>query len=265
MIHLALPLLLALSGCAAGPAATAAEAADTVIAEIRSQMIAIPAGQFLMGSQAGIAEDELPVREVSVRAFRMSRFEVTAGQYATFAAHTGRTHAAVAPEGASLPAINVSWDDAQEFIVWLNALSGERYRLPSESEWEYAARAGSAAAYWWGDAFAAERVNGTGIHGQDRWLEAAPVGQLAANPFGLYDMLGNVWEWTADCYLPDYTGAPADGTARVGEPACGRVLRGGSWSDTALWLRTATRNWFESGERFDYIGFRLAHDQGDYQ
>ncbi len=254
------PLVIPLSGCAAGPAATAADAAGTVIAEIRSQMIEIPSGHFRMGSEAGAAEDEMPARDVSVRAFRLSRFEVTAAQYAAFAAATGRMQAVVLPEAASLPAVNVSWDDAQAFIAWLNALSGESFRLPTEAEWEYAARAGSPAAYWWGDAFAADRVNGTGIHGRDRWLEAAPVGQFAANPFELHDMLGNAWEWTADCYFPDYAGAPSDGTARAGEPACGRVLRGGSWSDTAAWLRTATRNWFESGERFDYIGFRLAQD-----
>lgn len=215
-----------------------------------------------MGSESGTAEDEMPVREVAVRAFRMSRFEVTAAQYAAFVAATGRVPAAVAPGSELLPAVNVSWDDAQAFIAWLNAWGGERYRLPSEAEWEYAARGGSATAYWWGDAFEPHRLNGTGVHGQDRWMEVAPAGQFAANPFGLHDMLGNVWEWTADCYYPDYEGAPADGSARTDDPACGRVLRGGSWSDTALWLRSATRNWFESGERFDYIGFRLAQDTG---
>lgn len=229
-----------------------------LIGQIRAEMVTIPAGRFRMGNPPGVVEDEHPQHDVTVRGFRLGRFEVTAAQFAEFAKATGRS--AEASGEAAYPAVNVSWDDAQAFIQWLNAVSGERYRLPTEAEWEYAARAGSISTYPWGDAFDATQLNGTGLHGRDRWLETAPVGQFAPNAFGLYDMLGNVWEWTQDCYRPDYEGAPVDGGARAEEPGCGRVLRGGSWSDRAEWLRPATRNWFDAGDRFDYVGFRLAAD-----
>lgn len=246
---------MALSGCDRGPDRPAYAA---LLDEIRTQMVTIPAGRFRMGSLSGVAEDEQPVHEVALKSFRLARFEVTAAQFAVFAAASGRT---IALSSDPLqPAVNVSWNDAQAFIEWLNRLSGESYRLPTEAEWEYAARAGSTTAYEWGDTFEAERLNGTGTQGRDRWLEIAPVGQFAPNAFGLYDMLGNVWEWTADCYHSNYEGAPIDGSARPGAASCGRVLRGGSWSDQADWLRSATRNWFDAADRFDYIGLRLAHD-----
>jgi len=234
------------------------ERLSALLAGIREQLVRIPAGRFTMGSASGTGEDEHPAREVFVRSFHLARVEVTAAQYAVFADATGRT--AAASSGESHPAVNVSWDDARAFIEWLNALGGDHYRLPTEAEWEYAARAGTTTTYWWGDTFDAELLNGTGVHGKDRWLETAPVGQFPPNDFGLQDMLGNVWEWTADCYYPNYEGAPTDSSARSGEAACGRVLRGGSWSDRAEWLRLAARNWFDATDRFDYVGLRLAHD-----
>lgn len=222
-------------------------------------MVTIPAGRFLMGNPPGVAEDEHPQHEVAVRSFRLGRFEVTAAHFAKFAEATGHAMAVQYGEG-DYPAINVSWEDAQLFVRWLNGISGEQYRLPTEAEWEYAARAGSTSTYPWGEAFDATLLNGTGRHGRDQWLEVAPTGQFSPSAFGLYDMLGNVWEWTQDCYRPDYSGAPADGSSLEVEPGCGRVLRGGSWSDRAEWLRPATRNWFDAGDRFDYVGFRLAAD-----
>ncbi len=248
-------LSMALWGCGQGPDKPAHAA---LLDEIRAQMVTIPAGRFRMGSLFAAAEDEQPVHEVALRSFRLARFEVTAAQFAVFAVASGRK--AKLPADPLQPAVNVSWDDAHAFVDWLNGLSGESYRLPTEAEWEYAARAGSTTAYWWGDAFEPERLNGTGMHGRDRWPEIAPVGQFAPNAFGLYDMLGNVWEWTTDCYHSSYEGAPIDGSARSGAAACGRVLRGGSWSDQAEWLRSATRNWFDAADSFDYIGLRLAHD-----
>lgn len=261
-------VLTLLAGCAIqNPRVAASNATPdhaVLIDEIRAGMTMIPAGRFQMGnppnaSQTGVAEDEHPQHEVTLRSFRLGRFEVAAAHFAEFARATGRT-APVQSSDGKYPAINVSWHDAQLFIQWLNAVSGERYRLPTEAEWEYAARAGSTAAYPWGETFDATQLNGTGLHGRDQWLETAPLGQFAANAFGVYDMLGNVWEWTQDCYRPDYEGASADGSPREEESGCGRVLRGGSWSDRAEWLRPATRNWFDAGERFDYVGFRLAAD-----
>jgi len=220
-------------------------------------MVRLPSGRFVMGSDGGIAEDEHPAHEVSVSDFAISRHEVTYEQYAAFAAATAREFSSSFQQPGH-PVINVSWDDAQAFADWLNAENGTRYRLPSEAEWEYAARAGSQSVYGWGDEFVPRNVNGSG--GQDGWAETALVGSFPPNAFGLHDMLGNVWEWTADCYHPDYTGASGTSVPRAGPGTCGRVLRGGSWSDTASWLRPATRNWFDRTDRFDYVGFRLAHD-----
>ncbi|MEQ1579145.1 MAG: SUMF1/EgtB/PvdO family nonheme iron enzyme [Steroidobacteraceae bacterium] len=231
-----------------------------LLAELQAQMVVIPPGRFEMGSLPGQGEDEQPVHAVTVASFMMSRYEVSASQFAIFEKATGRTPVGDGSSGERRPAANISWDDAVAFIKWLNALGGTRYRLPSEAEWEYAARGGLATAYWWGDSYQQGRVNGSGLGGADVWAETAPVDTLAANAYGLYHVLGNVWEWTADCYFPDYDGATPDGSARKGDDACGRVLRGGSWSDTPVWLRASTRNWFDRTERFDYVGFRLAAD-----
>ena len=231
-----------------------------LISQIRTQLVEIPAGRYQMGSSLGDADDELPVHWVEVPGFRLSRHEITASQFAVFERSTGRASGGGLVSNHDHPALNISWDDAIAFIEWLNQIGSVRYRLPTEAEWEYAARAGTTSRYWWGDEYQADFLNGTGVSGDDRWLETAPVGSFPANGFGLHDMLGNVWEWTLDCYEPTYAGAPADGSATEDQPACGRVLRGGSWSDTPIWLRTATRNWFDRGERFDYVGFRLAAD-----
>jgi len=233
----------------------------SLVNELESGMVLVPEGRFLMGSASGVGEDEHPVHPVTVNAFLLSRFEVTASQFAVFERETGRP-ATQNPLQANHPAINISWDDAMAFIRWLNQSSRLRFRLPSESEWEYAARAGATTEYWWGNDFVPGRINGTGLRGDDTWTETAPVDSLAPNGRGLYHVLGNVWEWTADCYYADYAGSPGDGSARPGEDACGRVLRGGSWSDTPAWLRVSTRNWFDRTERFDYVGVRLAADPG---
>ena len=173
------------------------------------------------------------------------------------ASRAGPTHAMRPSCTAMAPSATT---DAAAFIDWLHGFGALQYRLPSEAEREYAARCGSASGYWWGEAYEPAFVNGSGLGGADRWAETAPVGSLSPNGYGLYHVLGNVWEWTTDCYFPDYGGAPDDGSARRGEETCGRVLRGGSWSDTPVWLRTSTRNWFDRTERFDYVGFRLAAD-----
>lgn len=234
----------------------------SLLAELQSDMVVIPPGRFQMGSPPGRGEDEQPLHSVTVRSFLMSKYEVSASQFAIFEQATGRTPDSNGQLGGEHPAANISWDDAVGFVSWLNSLSSGRYRLPSEAEWEYAARGGSSAAYWWGESYLAGQVNGTGLGAADVWAETAPVNSLAANAYGLHHVLGNVWEWTADCYFPDYGSAPADGSARSGDDACGRVLRGGSWSDTPMWLRVSTRNWFDRTERFDYIGFRLVADLG---
>jgi formylglycine-generating enzyme required for sulfatase activity len=254
-----------------------------IVAPPEPAMVGIPAGRFPMGSADGDS-DERPIHEVVLdRDFEMGRYEVTFEEYDAFAAATGR--AKPDDEGwrrGRRPVINVSREDAVAYTRWLSAKTGKAYRLPSEAEWEYAARAGTTTAWFWGD-------DKEGLcdfaNGQDQTLDGAettwestlktfrlwdpapcedgfvytaPVGSLAANDFGLYDTAGNVWEWTTDCWHDDYKGAPEDGSAW--EPGCGRalVVRGGAWDDRPGGLRSASRFGDGPAYRGGDLGFRLA-------
>ena len=152
--------------------------------------------------------------------------------------------------------INVSWDDATAYVAWLSKKTGKSYRLLSEAEYEYAARAGTQTAYPWGDAIGANDANCLGCASQ--WDgKTAPVGSFAANGFGLYDMVGNVWEWTRDCHHDTYSGAPADGSAWTSGDCSRRVSRGGSGGNVARDLRSADRVSGPTDDRGPYIGFRV--------
>ena len=156
------------------------------------------------------------------------------------------------------PVIYVSWNDAKRYVRWLSRKTGKAYRLPSESEWEYAARAGTQTVYSWGDEIGVNRANCRGCGSQWDDSKTAPVGSFGANAWGLHDMHGNVREWVEDCWNGSYAGAPADGSAwRAGNCAV-RVLRGGSWSGRPSNLRAADRNWYTTGNRNFNRGFRVA-------
>jgi formylglycine-generating enzyme required for sulfatase activity len=159
------------------------------------------------------------------------------------------------------PVVCVSWADARAYAAWLSQITGLRYRLPSEAEWEYAARAGTATARYWGDDMAQictyANVLEVGIQCADGHLNTAPVGTFRANAFGLFDMLGNVSEWTEDCWFPTHDGAPTDGGARSGSDCAQRVLRGGSWNADPWRVRAATRSGIAPGTRNAEIGFRV--------
>ena len=145
--------------------------------------------------------------------------------------------------------INVSWNDAQDYVEWLSAQTGAAYRLPSESEWEYAARAGTTTEYHWGDAIGVNRANCNGCNSQWDLERTAPAGSFRANGFGLHDMHGNVWEWVQDCRNDSYGGAPSDGGACIAGDCTERVLRGGSWIDLQWNLGAANRDWNAAGGR----------------
>ncbi len=198
------------------------------------EMIIIPGGRFKMGDLQGDGDfDERPAHWVKIKPFAMGRYEVTFAEYDRFAKATGRTK----PEDKNWgrdnrPVINVSWNDAKDYAMWLSKQTGKQYRLPTEAEWEYAARAGTKTHYSWGNKISAHRLNirdsGTRWSGK----QTAPVGSFYPNPFGLYDMLGNVWEWCADRWHDNYLGAPSDGGEwNTGGDVLYRVLRGGSWAD----------------------------------
>ena len=263
------------------------------------EMVVIPPGRFSMGSPAGEAgrfEDEGPQHPVAIRrAFAAGRYEVTRKQFAAFAQATGHTAEGCYEWNGSNwemsisknwrnpgfsqtdndPVVCVSWEDARAYADWLGRRSGKRYRLLSEAEWEYAARAGSRDARPWGDdagvacryANVADVSAKTGVSGASSWTThgcddgrayTAPAGSFRPNAFGLYDMIGNAWEWTEDCWNAGYAGAPSDGRAwRSGN--CGqRVLRGGSWFNIPRSVRSASRYRSSADFRFNCYGFRLA-------
>ena len=153
----------------------------------------------------------------------------------------------------------MSWKDARQYVRWLSGETGKRYRLLSESEWEYVTRAGRNTRYWWGDRIGRNRANCYGCGSRWENKSPSPVGSFSSNEFGLYDVHGNVSEWVEDCWHGNYDGAPSDGRAWTSGGNCDRrVLRGGSWGSDPRILRSAKRNRNVTGNRNDYVGFRVA-------
>ena len=272
------------------------------------EMVVIPSGSFEMGSppgEAGRDNDEGPQHRVTIsRAFALGRYEVTVGQFRNFVEATGyRTDAEKNvgksgcysfgsdgkwdwrsgrywanpgfTQGDDQPVVCLSWNDAREYARWLSGRTGQEYRLPSEAEWEYAARAETRGSRPWGEdpdqacryANVADRTAQSEVPGGSGWTihncrdghaYTAPVGRFDASGFGLHDMIGNVLEWTQDCYQDSYAGAPSDGSARESGDCGRRVLRGGSWLYTPQIARSAYRFRFEAANRYDYSGLRLA-------
>jgi formylglycine-generating enzyme required for sulfatase activity len=225
------------------------------------ELVVIASGSFSMGSND--YDDEKPIHRVNIKAFAMGKTEVTQAQWL---AVMGSNPSSFKECGPTCPVEQVSWDDAQQFIQRLNAKTGQRYRLPSEAEWEYAARAGTSTKYWWGDQASHEYANygkddccGGLAQGRDKWVNTAPPAQFPANAFGLHDMHGNVWEWVEDCWHTSYTSAPSDGSAWTSNcSSTSRVLRGGSWDDYPRYLRSAVRNDDSPAFRSNIIGLRVA-------
>ena len=223
------------------------------------EMTVVPAGSFRMGCALDDAcrESEQPVRAVTIATpFSMSKHEVTFDHFDRFARETGRERPDDSGWGRGRrPAISVSWEDANDYASWLSAETGRVYRLPTEAEWEYAARAGSDTAYAWGEALATGEAN---CNGCGRSLDrSVPTGSFRANEWGLHDMHGNVWEWVEDCWNPGYAGAPNDGSAWTEGDCRRRVLRGGSWFNTSAFARSASRLSGNSTVRGNIAGFRV--------
>ena len=241
------------------------------------EMVVVPAGSFTMGSPAreqGRDIDESPQHSVTVaKPFVVGRFAVTFDEWDACVADGGCNGYHPQDLGwgrGRRPVINVSWDEATAYAAWLSRKTGKVYRLLTEAEWEYAARAGSTTAYYWGDEIGKGNANCAPLAKLEcgsKWgnEQTAPVGSFAANAFGLYDMAGNVWQSVQDCYHDSYNGAPTDGSAWTTGNCYGtpdenlqRVIRGGSWISGPLNLRSATRfrNTFNS--RANILGFRVA-------
>lgn len=272
-------------------------------------MVSIPLGSFTMGAPPGEEEREKlpqqfqgrasPRRAVTIsQRFSLGRYEVTRAQYSAFAAATGRASDLSCyaygtdgkwvdqpglswlnpgfPQSDSDPVVCVSWNDAMAYVEWLSRTTGKTYRLPSETEWEYAARAGTGTARHWGDGrneacrfanvadlTAAQKLNWKNdpdnvFQCSDNFTWTAPVGRFQPNGFGLYDMLGNVWEWVEDCWNDNYQGASSGQEARRGGNCGLRVARGGGWGSVPRNVRAANRSRDPAGNRNSSLGFRVA-------
>lgn len=267
-VVLALGLGFALSACGGSGNGSAASLQEPLASGgLGPIMVNIPTGSFTMGSpstEPNRGTDEAPQHNVNVPSFFMGKYAVTWNEYLAFTTAMGRTPPLDDGFGQGIhPVTNVSWNDAVAYTQWLSTETGATYRLPSEAEWEYANRAGTTTAYWWGPAISPNEANctlGTIPNGcEDAFTNTSPVGSFAANPFGLHDTLGNVEEWTADHWHADYIGAPSDGAPWLTSPDNNsRVLRGGSWADAAKNVRSAVRNWGAPTERYIGFGFRVS-------
>jgi formylglycine-generating enzyme required for sulfatase activity len=227
------------------------------------EMIVVPAGSFIMGSppdEPGRSSREGPQRKVSIpRPFAVSKFNVTFDDWDACVSVGGCPNAPDSPSGrGTKPVVNVTWDEAQQYVAWLSRMTGQTYRLLSEAEWEYAARAGTMTAYHWGNDVGQGNANCDGCGSKWDNQETSPVGFFKPNAFGLYDMHGNVWQWVHDCYADNYKEAPIDGSARTTGDCSRRVVRGGSSNTGPARIRAAFRDRDSIGFRLDYLGFRIA-------
>ena len=235
------------------------------------ELVVVPSGSFMMGSpesEWGRFHNEGPQRRVTItEPFAVGVYEVTFGEWDACVKASGCNGYQPHGEGwgrGGRPVINVSWEDARAYVNWLSRRTGNRYRLLSESEWEYVARAGTMEPFHTGATISADQANydssytyGSGQKGRYRG-RTVQVGTFSPNAFGLHEVHGNVWEWTQDCWNEDYTGAPTDSRPWETGECEQRVLRGGSWGDVPWLLRSADRGKNEPGIRDPRIGFRIA-------
>lgn len=223
------------------------------------EMVVVPAGSYMMGSSAVY---QRPRHRVTIGSpFAVGVYEVTFAEWDACVAGGGCGGRRPDDEGwgrGARPVINVSWEDARSYVRWLSLEAGANYRLLSEAQWEYVARAGTGTRYWWGESVGRNRAHCDGCG--SRWddTQTATVGSFAANGFGLYDVLGNVWEWVEDCWQDNYADAPSDGSAWTQGSCRRRVIRGGSWSTVPEFFGSANRITDGIGTRDVTVGFRVS-------
>jgi formylglycine-generating enzyme required for sulfatase activity len=227
------------------------------------EMVVLQPGSFVMGDSRG-DRSEKPAHRVTIsKPYAIGKYEVTFAQWnACVQAGACRAIAETSTSGLTdkSPARDLSWNDARQYVRWLSKLTGQNYRLPTEAEWEYAARAGTSSRYWWGDKMEPGKANCQGCGGD--WSNDVPVDvdALPANPFGIYGMNGGVWEWVEDCWHKNYHGAPSDGSAWAGHDCRENVIRGGSWRNDSTYAHSASRFTYDTAVRYILNGFRVAKD-----
>lgn len=276
--HLLLTASVFAFGCVAPLFALAQTAAKVkaMAADVEKSLVTIPAGTFMMGSpssEENRSKDEGPQHTVRIKSFALAKYDVTRGQWAAFVAATARpappndcyiwASGSWTQNGSQLnpgisqtdndPVVCINWNDAQDYVRWISKLTGKAYRLPTEAEWEYAARAGTSTAYYWGDTFDATRL-------ANNHTQTEPVGSHLPNAFGLYDMSGNAWQWLQDCYHDSYADAPTDGSAWMSGDCMRRAYRGGSYLFDPTYERVAGRHGGLPTDRYVNLGLRLARD-----
>jgi formylglycine-generating enzyme required for sulfatase activity/class 3 adenylate cyclase len=218
------------------------------------EMSLLQGGSFMMGSNDDGSEK--PVHQVTIKPFSISRYPISVREWNQCAAAKACTFAAAGKDDA--PVTNVSWNDAKQFVGWLASVTHKPYRLPTEAEWEYAARGGTQTRYWWGDELLPGMANCKGCIGVAAVEQPAAVGSFKPNPFGLYDMGGTVDQWVEDCWHKTYSGAPTDGSAWIDGDCGSHVIRSGSWKNDARYVRPANRDGYDTGVRYPTHGFRVA-------
>jgi formylglycine-generating enzyme required for sulfatase activity len=247
-------------GPAAAPTPVAAQPTGSISdCDSCPEMLVLQPGSFVMGDANG-DRSEKPAHRVTIRkAFAIGKYEVTLGQWN---ACTQAGACKAIPEATSWsdqsPARDLSWTDAQQYVRWLSKQTGQKYRLPTEAEWEYAARAGTSTRYWWGEKMQPGKANCKGCGGD--WNNDAPVNVdvFPPNPYGIYGMNGGVWEWVEDCWQKDYDGAPTDGSAWTSSDCRENVIRGGSWRNDSTYAHSASRFTYDTTVRYILNGFRVA-------
>jgi formylglycine-generating enzyme required for sulfatase activity len=241
--------------------------------DVGPELVVVPAGSFTMGSlasEAGRNAGEGPRHRVTfAKPFAVGRFALTFDEWDACIADGGTNRYKPSDRDwgrGRQPVINVSWDDAKAYVAWLSKKTGKSYRLLSEAEWEYVTRTGTTAPFWWGDTISTSQANYDGNYTYTKGYEAkgvyrqkaVPVDAFEPNPWGLYQVHGNVWEWTEDCWNDGYEGAPADGSAWTSGDSIRHVVRGGSWGSNPDSLRSANRHRLPSDYRGSGLGFRVA-------
>ncbi|WP_316164280.1 MULTISPECIES: formylglycine-generating enzyme family protein [unclassified Bradyrhizobium] len=253
------PALLASASAATAPeTAPAAESTATPgpaeAAAIRlPDMVTIPGGAFAMG---GVESSELPVHRVTIKPFALGKYPVTIGEWKACVADGACADVMSGPDDN--PVTNVGYDDVRGYLAWLSRAVGKPFRLPTEAEWEYAARGGATTAFWWGDRMRSGMANCNGCNEPGAPAQLMKVGSFAANPFGLFDMGGSVDQWVADSWHKSYQGAPSDGSAWIDEQSFVHVIRSGSWKKDASYARSGSRDRYDGRVRYPTHGFRLA-------
>jgi formylglycine-generating enzyme required for sulfatase activity len=200
---------------------------------------------------------EKPMHRVTIKPFAISKFPITVREWNACVAAKSCTYVPTGKDDA--PVANLSWADTQQFVEWLSKVTQKPFRLPSEAEWEYAARGGTRTKFWWGDQLQADMANCKGCNQTYDASRPLKVGSFKPNPFGLYDMGGNIDQWVADCWHKNYQGALSDGLPWADNGCLSHVMRSGSWKNDPSYVRSSSRDHYDTGVRYPTHGFRVAH------